>query len=103
MHTERKRFYRNVSVYKEENDRKNQYGVKLDQKNLRTPLRKMFLVPSEPLALAVAEEWQAQGDVVKPSLMHLTSLCNTVLDEHGNPRKEVEGSLMDFITTDTIR
>ncbi len=47
------------------------YQVRLDHRNLRTPLRKMFVVPSQSLALAVAQEWEAQGAFVQPALMHL--------------------------------
>ena len=47
------------------------YQVKLDHRNLRTPMQKMFLVPSRPLALAVAHEWEAQEAFVQPALMHL--------------------------------
>ena len=49
------------------------YGVQLDHRHLRTPLRKMFAVPTEPLALAVAQEWNCQGSFVQPTLMHLVS------------------------------
>lgn len=45
--------------------------MKLDHRNLRTPLRKLFEVPTHPLALAVAQEWEAQGTFVQPALMHL--------------------------------
>ena len=49
------------------------YGVMLDHRHLRTPLRRKFVLPSEPLALAVAQEWNAQGTFVQPQLMHLVS------------------------------
>ena len=79
------------------------YGVKLDHRNLRTPLKKVFLVPSEGLALAVAEEWQGQEKIVRPSLMHLTSLCNTVLDlPDKTPRDEAVKTLMNYTTFDTL-
>lgn len=80
---ERKRFYKNVSVYKEERVGREVFGVKLDSRLLRTPLRNQFLVPSEPLALAVAQEWDCQEKLVQLPLMHLTALCNTVLDAVG--------------------
>ena len=48
-----------------------EYGVCLDQRRLRTPLRKLFSVPSKPLAVAVSQEWEAQSGVIQPSLMHL--------------------------------
>ena len=110
--TERKRFYKNVSVYKEESGSRYMYGVKLDHRLLRTPLRRPFLVPSEALALAVAQEWGSQQKLVQLPLMHLTALCNTVLDAGGSPVDAEEGhaavsehdveSVMNYIATDTL-
>ncbi|XP_064406680.1 ATP synthase mitochondrial F1 complex assembly factor 2-like isoform X2 [Halichondria panicea] len=99
---ERKRFYRHVSVYRcEESGR---YGIKLDHRNLRTPLQQLFLVPFEPLALLAAQEWDGQVGVVNPSLMHVTSMCNTLLD---NPRLETRDTLTEelgaFLESDTLR
>ena len=47
--------------------------MKLDHRNLRTPLRQPFVVPTYSLALAVAQEWNDQENHVQPSLMHLVS------------------------------
>ena len=54
------------------------YGVMLDHRHLRTPLRRKFVLPSEPLALAVAQEWNAQGTFVQPQLMHLVSESSSI-------------------------
>ncbi len=93
-------------MYKEESGKesgKGWYGVKLDHINLRTPLKRLFLVPSEALALVVAAEWQAQHEIVCPSLMHVTSLANTVLDEcDRRPRQEIVGELMGYLDSDTL-
>lgn len=48
-----------------------EYGVRLDQRHLRTPLRKVFSVPTESLATAVAQEWRTQDHIIQPALMHL--------------------------------
>lgn len=103
---ERKRFYKQVHVYKDE-EGTGWYSIKLDHRNLHTPLRKLFLVPTEGVALAAAEEWQAQKDMVCPSLMHITSLCNTVLDQNGEEegkvwREEATTSLLNYASTDTL-
>ena len=99
---ERKRFYRHATVYKEEGG-KGWYGVSLDHRNLRTPLRRVFLVPSEGLALAVAAEWQAQAEFVRPSLMHVTSLANTVLDDcDARPCSERVEGLLRYLNSDTL-
>ena len=52
----------------------NGFGVRLDFRALRTPLRKLFIVPREQLAVGVAQEWAGQSDVIVPSHMHLVSI-----------------------------
>jgi ATP synthase F1 complex assembly factor 2 len=76
-HWEHKRFYKEATVYPTEDGG---YGIKLDHRNLRTPLRGLFVVPTKALATAVAYEWQSQAEIIQPNLMHLTALCNTVTD-----------------------
>ena len=63
------------------------YEINLDKRKLRTPHGNIFRVPSEPLALAVATEWNSQGDIVNRHAMHLVSrkiLFCTNLVFHGN-------------------
>ena len=61
----------------------------LDSKKLKTPGGAVFSVASEPLALAVAHEWDSQKDLVILSQMHLTGISeitrslNIRLDSHG--------------------
>lgn len=100
---ERKRFYRDVTVYKQPFKDGGQFGILLDHRRLRTPLRKLFLVPSERLALSVAQEWNAQHGFVQPSLMHLTALCNTVIDDPQKlSRSQRVAALLPYLSSDTI-
>lgn len=100
---ERKRFYRQVTVYKQPLEEGGQFGILLDHRKLRTPLRKLFLVPSERLSLSVAQEWSAQQQFVQPSLMHLTALCNTVLDDpHKQAKDRTVDSLLTYLESDTV-
>lgn len=55
----------------------------LDHRKLRTPHRQVFVVPTEPLALGVAEEWSRQSTVIQPSLMHLVILDSVPLSLKG--------------------
>ena len=55
----------------------NGYGVRLDHRSLRTPLRKVFCVPSQTLAMAVAQEWRTQSSTIQPALMHLVCDVDT--------------------------
>ncbi|XP_034297411.1 ATP synthase mitochondrial F1 complex assembly factor 2 [Pantherophis guttatus] len=96
---ERKRFYQNVSISQGESG----FEINLDSRKLRTPQAKLFTIPSEPLALAVATEWDSQQDTIKFYTMHLTNLCNTALD---NPSQRSKDQLIQaalkFLETDTI-
>ncbi|XP_047613809.1 ATP synthase mitochondrial F1 complex assembly factor 2 isoform X2 [Phacochoerus africanus] len=96
---ERKRFYQNVSITQGEGG----FEINLDRRKLKTPQAKLFTVPSEALAVAVATEWDSQQDAIKPYTMHLTTLCNTALD---NPTQRDKGQLiraaLKFLDTDTV-
>lgn len=47
------------------------YEVNLDRRKLKTPGGKLFTVPNEALAIAVATEWDTQRDTLKFYTMHL--------------------------------
>ncbi|EEC08626.1 hypothetical protein IscW_ISCW019217 [Ixodes scapularis] len=95
----RKRFFKNVGIVKSEG----KFEVCLDQRKLKTPLGNHFTVPNEALAVAVATEWDAQLKEINQHEMHLTTLCNTVLD---NPSHKTEESLaaeiLEFLESDTV-
>ncbi|KAM5152663.1 ATP synthase mitochondrial F1 complex assembly factor 2 isoform 2-T2 [Mantella aurantiaca] len=96
---ERKKFYENVSISQGEGG----FEVNLDRRKLRTPQGQVFVVPSEPLALAVATEWDSQKDTIKFFTMHLTTLCNTALDNPTRRNKDhLITSSLKFLDTDTV-
>jgi ATP synthase F1 complex assembly factor 2 len=79
------------------------YGVLLGHRKLRTPRRELLVLPTEPLALAVAGEWASQGSLLQPSIMHLTSLCNTVVDNpHHRSRSSSVDTILPLLHTDTV-
>lgn len=47
------------------------YEINLDKRKLKTPGGKLFTVPNEALAIAVATEWDVQKDSLKFYTMHL--------------------------------
>ncbi|KAL8175337.1 UNVERIFIED_CONTAM: ATP synthase mitochondrial F1 complex assembly factor 2 [Gekko kuhli] len=96
---ERKRFYQNVSISQGEGG----FEINLDHRKLRTPQNKTFAVPSETLALAVATEWDSQRDTIKFFTMHLTTLCNTALDNPSQrSRAQLITAAVKFLETDTV-
>jgi chaperone required for assembly of F1-ATPase len=56
------------------------WGVGLDSRPLRTPAKRVFVVPTQALAQAVAAEWAAQGETVQPAAMPLTRMANSAID-----------------------
>jgi len=50
------------------------FEITLDQRKLKSPKGSPFIIESEPLALAVAAEWDAQKDKIQRSSMHLVRL-----------------------------
>jgi chaperone required for assembly of F1-ATPase len=71
-----KRFWKQASVAPEGEG----WGVRLDDKPLRTPARALLLVPNEELARAIADEWSGAGEEIDPRAMPLTGLTNAAID-----------------------
>ncbi|XP_041061725.1 ATP synthase mitochondrial F1 complex assembly factor 2 [Carcharodon carcharias] len=97
---ERKKFYQDVSISQGEGGA---FEINLDRRKLKTPQGKLFTVPSEALAIAVATEWDSQLDTLQFFTMHLTTLCNTALD---NPTQRTKEQLiraaLKYLDTDTV-
>lgn len=71
----RKRFYKKVSTVQSNKD----FEIILDNRKLKTPAGSVFRVSSEPLALAVANEWDAQEEKILVLSMHLVSYVKSFL------------------------
>lgn len=78
------------------------FVVHLDGRPVRTPGGRFLLLPSRPLAEAIAAEWQAQVETVKPATMPLTQLSSTALDRVGPERETITGYLMAYAGTDLL-
>ncbi|KER27651.1 hypothetical protein T265_13761, partial [Opisthorchis viverrini] len=100
-----KKFYKNVTISQviPEGEQDLVYEVQLDKRKLRTPGGNTLLIPNEALALAVAVEWDSQKGTIKRHSMHLTNLCNRVLDWRSEIKPlDVVQSIMQYADTDTI-
>jgi len=79
------------------------YTLRLDGRNIKTPLQHALLVPTLPLAVALAAEWEAQGDDVVPSSMPLNQLVNTMIDKSsGHDRVVMNAEVLRFAGSDLI-
>lgn len=71
-----KRLYKQVETVTAEDG----FTIALDGKPVRTPAKLPLVVPTQALADAMAAEWAAQGEEIKPATMPLTQLASTSID-----------------------
>lgn len=90
-----KRFYKSVAVT-------DQLGIALDGRNVKTPLKAALLLPTRPLAEAVAAEWDAQVDVINPHAMPLTKLANTAIDRAISEKSKIAAEILEFAGSDMV-
>ena len=93
-----KRFWKDVSVEREDGG----WGIRLDQRPVRTPARWPLLVPSEALADAIAGEWRAVADQVDPRAMPLTGLANAAIDRVLPDRQAFARGLAKYAEADLV-
>ncbi|MEA3041302.1 MAG: hypothetical protein QOC65_791 [Sphingomonadales bacterium] len=93
-----KRFYREAAV------RPGADGgeVLLDQRPVKTPARRALILPTAALAEAVAAEWNAQGEEVRPLTMPLTGLANAALDRVAPDKEAFAASLAQYGDSDLV-
>ncbi|HEU0218253.1 MAG TPA: ATP12 family protein [Stellaceae bacterium] len=93
-----KRVYKSVATRTTEDG----WGVALDGRPLRTPARRELRVPSEPLAAAIAAEWDAQHPDIRPETMPLTRLATTAIDRTTDRRTEIAAEVANYAGTDLV-
>jgi chaperone required for assembly of F1-ATPase len=96
--TLRKRFYQSAGV-KEEGGA---FHVVLDDRAVRTPVRKPLAAPTHALAEALASEWEAQTDVIDPARMPLTRLANSIIDGVAGQEDAVAEDIFKYLGSDLL-
>lgn len=76
------------------------WAILLDGRPVRTPARATLKVPSEALARALAEEWNAVGEVLDPPSLPLTGLANAAIDRIAPDRDSFVASLANYAQGD---
>ncbi|MDO6727735.1 ATP12 family protein [Cognatishimia sp. 1_MG-2023] len=93
-----KRFWENASYQATEGG----LAITLDGRTLKTPAKTPVVVPTQALAEAIAQEWQAQGEQVDPMTMPVTRTANSALDKVALQKAEVADMLADYGGTDLL-
>lgn len=76
------------------------WGIALDERPVRTPLREHLVVPSRELADAIAEEWNAVQDTIDPRKMPMTGLANAAIDRVAPDRASFAAGLAKYAEAD---
>lgn len=94
----RRRFYKAVATVEE----KGGIALLLDGKPVRTPAGQPFRIAGRNLAQAIAGEWEAQGDHIRPHSMPLTQLAFTAQDRMQGETQAIRDTLIRFAETDLL-
>src|ERR1700731_1762661 len=78
------------------------YAVRLDDKPVRTPARRVLAAPTLALAEAIAAEWQVQQAVIDSAKMPLTRLANAVIDGVADAPLPVADEIAKYLASDLL-
>lgn len=93
-----KRFYAQASARPSEGG----FEVLLDDRPVKTPARQPLRAPTQGLAQAIAEEWNAQEDEIDPRTMPLTGLANAAIDRVALDPEAFGASLARYAESDLL-
>lgn len=95
---QQKRFWKTTAVAEQDKG----FAVALDQRQIKTPAKAALLLPTRPMAEAVAAEWDAQKDVINPLSMPVTRSANAAIDKVRHQHHEVADMLAAYGDTDLL-
>lgn len=78
------------------------FAVHLDTRPLRTPSGAPLAVPVRALAAAVAAEWDALDDQVRPERLPLTRAANTAIDRVRGNHAAIVAAIAEYGGTDLL-
>jgi chaperone required for assembly of F1-ATPase len=95
-----KRFYKDTATDAADGG----YRILLDGRPMRTPAKAVLVVPTEPLAVAIADEWRAVPDKAEINVSHLplTRLAATGLDRVKIQRARVIEDTAKYAASDML-
>lgn len=93
-----KRFWKEAAVTEADDG----FTVLLDTRPVRTPAKALLVVPTLPLAKAIAAEWDEQQDLIDPRTMPVTKSANAAIDKVRTQRDEVVAMLAEYADSDLL-
>lgn len=78
------------------------FTVRLDGRAVRTPAKAALTLPTQALAEAIAQEWDAQEKLIDPRTMPVTRGANAAIDKVSTQRVEVIDLLSEYGDSDLL-
>jgi chaperone required for assembly of F1-ATPase len=78
------------------------YALRLDDKPVLTPARRVLAAPALAVAQALAAEWDAQRDLIDPAKMPLTRLANAIIDGVADRPLPVAAEIERYLASDLV-
>jgi len=78
------------------------FGVELDGRALKTPLKRPLVLPSKALAAEIASEWQEVEGKVETTQMPYTRFAHAALDQAVDERAEISAKIALYGETDLL-
>ncbi len=100
-----RRFYKHaeIAVSQQDSGRDSAtFQVLLDGRPVRTPRKAALAIPYRSLAAAIAEEWNAQGEVIDSVAMPLTRFANSIIDGVIGREAEVRADILKYAASDLV-
>src|SRR5665213_2654115 len=78
------------------------FALFLDGKVVKTPARNPLVVARKEVAVALAEEWDRQGQRIDPASMPFTRIVNAAIDHVAGTAPAVRAEIVKYAGTDLI-
>lgn len=93
-----KRFWKEATVEQVDGG----FAVRLDARPVKTPAKRALVLPTQAMAEAIAAEWDAQEEEIKPHLMPATKTANAAIDKVAVQHAEVADMLAAYGDSDLL-
>lgn len=95
---QRRRFYAGAAIAEVAGG----FAIVLDGKPIKTPAGRNLIVPARSIAQTVADEWNAQAEIIDPLSMPATRLANSVVQGVIDNVDAVADDIVKYLGTDLL-
>jgi chaperone required for assembly of F1-ATPase len=78
------------------------FGIRLDGRVLKTPMKNELLLPTTALRDAVIAEWQGVEETIDPATMPMTGFANAAIDHVARDKAEFASAIAAYAESDAL-